>query len=291
MKITEKQLIEWKNQISDVFSVFIKICNENNLRYFCNGGTAIGTIRHHGIIPWDDDIDVMMPRPDYNKFIDICEKTDIGSYEIITPNNNENYYCTYAKFCNTTSTLLETEYFRCVLGMFIDIFPLDGVPEDEQELLYLFQKYQKYRKIFYNSNKFYSFSKFFEFLYDFKWKQAIGIIYRHFFRKIIRAKALAEMNRISSKYEYGNSDKIVEYDTYLGLKGVMEKNWFDSYVLMDFEGYRVRMPSSYDNYLKHFFGDYMCYPPVDQQCSNHYVAFVDLNKRIPIKDILRQLNV
>ena len=278
--ITNDLLIEWKKQISDVFYAFIKICEDNDLRYFCNGGTAIGAIRHHGIIPWDDDIDVMMPRPDYNKFIDICEKTDIGNYEIITPGNNEYYYCSYAKFCNSTSTLLETEYFRCILGMFVDIFPLDGVPREEKELINSFQKYQKYRKIFYNSCKFYSFSNFLGVLCDFKLKQALGIVYRHFFRKSIRAKALREMNKISSKYEYGNSDKVVEYDTYSGLKGIMDKSWFDSYTLMDFEGYNVRMPSSYDVYLKHFFGDYMSYPPIDQQCSHHYVAYVDLKKNL-----------
>ena len=74
MLVTQEQQPVWNAIITDVFREFIDICQRNNLTYYCCGGTAIGAVRHHGIIPWDDDIDVFMPRPDYDKFLELAEK-------------------------------------------------------------------------------------------------------------------------------------------------------------------------------------------------------------------------
>ena len=68
-EVTKELQPKWNAVIVDVFAAFIRICEQYGLRYFCAGGTAIGAVRHQGMIPWDDDIDVFMPRPDYDRFL------------------------------------------------------------------------------------------------------------------------------------------------------------------------------------------------------------------------------
>ena len=76
---------EWNATILDILKAFMQICRENGLEFYCCAGTAIGAVRHHGIIPWDDDIDVIMPRPDYDRLLQLAKTKDFGRYEIITP--------------------------------------------------------------------------------------------------------------------------------------------------------------------------------------------------------------
>ena len=81
-EITPDLQPKWNAIILDILKKFISICEEHHLTYYCCGGTAIGAIRHHGMIPWDDDIDVFMPRPDYDRLLDICgENGDLGGRE------------------------------------------------------------------------------------------------------------------------------------------------------------------------------------------------------------------
>ena len=100
MQVTPELQPKWNAIITDVFRKFIEICKENDLSYFCCGGTAIGAIRHQGMIPWDDDIDVFMPRPDYDKFIKIAQSVELDKYELITPFTHPNYPLYFAKLCN-----------------------------------------------------------------------------------------------------------------------------------------------------------------------------------------------
>jgi phosphorylcholine metabolism protein LicD len=123
---------QYKKIVVDVFEQFIHFCEQNNLRYYCAYGTALGAVRHQGMIPWDDDIDVYMPRPDYEKFIETYPQQDSKHYEIITPRYNKNYYLAFTKMCNKTTTLLEDEEHLFVIGAFIDIFPLDALCANQQ---------------------------------------------------------------------------------------------------------------------------------------------------------------
>lgn len=98
---------EWNAAILDILKTFISICHTHNLRYYCCAGTAIGAVRHHGMIPWDDDIDVIMPRPDYDRFLEIARHEDFGNYEVVTPYNNERYPLYFSKLVNKNTTLIE----------------------------------------------------------------------------------------------------------------------------------------------------------------------------------------
>ena len=123
----------WNTTILGILRELISICERHGLHYYCCAGTAIGAVRHHGIIPWDDDIDVIMPRPDYDRLLEIAQQEDFGQYELITPYNNPAYPLYFAKLSDRTTTLVEERERPCVIGLFVDIFPLDATASDIAE--------------------------------------------------------------------------------------------------------------------------------------------------------------
>ena len=110
MVITPEIKPKWNAIITDILRAFVEICNEHGLHYFCVGGTAIGAVRHGGMIPWDDDIDVCMPRPDYERFVEVFNAMDSPDYELVTPYSQDNYPLPSMKLCNKKTTLMEDEH-------------------------------------------------------------------------------------------------------------------------------------------------------------------------------------
>ena len=115
----------------DMLAYIHKVCVENNIRYWVCGGTLIGAIRHNGFIPWDDDIDIDMPRPDFERFKKIA---DSSRYMLLTA-ENEKYYYASAKLVDNNTVLNENNFEGNIdgLGVFVDIFPLDGLPSDAKK--------------------------------------------------------------------------------------------------------------------------------------------------------------
>ena len=142
-EITPQEQPRWNAIILGILKKLISICEEHHIDYYCCGGTAIGAVRHHGMIPWDDDIDVFMPRPDYDRFIAVCQQTDLGDFELLTPYNKDNYFMYFSKLCKKGTTILERHDTPCVFGLFVDIFPLDGTAENMEEAIRLKRRFTK----------------------------------------------------------------------------------------------------------------------------------------------------
>ena len=122
---------EQKAIMLDLLQKTADFCEKNNIRYFLCGGTLIGAIRHKGFIPWDDDIDISMPRPDYDRFISLFNKPE-NYYQVICMENNKKYGFPFAKVHDTRTFVDELQYAKDQFGVYIDIFPIDGVGENEQ---------------------------------------------------------------------------------------------------------------------------------------------------------------
>ena len=123
----------------EILKYIDKVCKENNLTYFLAYGTLIGAIRHKGFIPWDDDVDIQMPRDDYNKLCDIL-KEENGRYKLLDHKEGLGYIYPFAKVIDSNTRLIETGLTETVnMGVYIDIFPIDGTPND-------FKKRKKYLK-------------------------------------------------------------------------------------------------------------------------------------------------
>ncbi len=132
--LVSKEMKEiWAVEI-DLLSMLDKICEKYNLRYAAAYGTLLGTIRHNGFIPWDDDIDVVMPRDDYEKLIKISQKEFSFPYFLECYETDNRYISGFAKLKNSNTTAIENPKSGRNQGMFIDIFPLDHVIDDKKKL-------------------------------------------------------------------------------------------------------------------------------------------------------------
>ena len=109
---------------------FVDLCEKNNLTYFGIAGTGIGAIRHGGFIPWDDDIDVAMPRDDFEQFVDIAKRQYSNKYMIMNGTENENYPLLTTRWMIRGTEFVEEplKNIKCPLGIFLDIYPLDKIP-------------------------------------------------------------------------------------------------------------------------------------------------------------------
>ncbi len=281
----------YKQQLIDVFRTFIRICEENNLQYFCCGGTAIGVVRHQGMIPWDDDIDVLMPREDYNLFLKIMTDSCPIKYEIVIPDQFVNYYLPFAKFCLKDSTILEHKDIPCVFGANIDIFPLDGASSDPVNLQ---ENYRCFRR---NANKLYAISKsvsgninaFFSNLFSFQIRTALNELKFIKYKKSGKKKVWENLNQIMNTIPFENAEFVGNYGGMWGLKEFGPKEWFNGYEVGDFEGMKVRLPKHYDKLLTQMYGDYMTPPPIENRKSHHHLVFIDLHKRVSMSEILKHI--
>jgi lipopolysaccharide cholinephosphotransferase len=150
-RLTDKEV---KTLLSKDLKSFADFCDLNGLRYFLGGGTLLGAIRHQGFIPWDDDVDVLMPRPDYDAFLKLTALNPIRENLIVqAPDRNDDYLWPFAKIINTDTVLIELQYMKKYRdlqrqwgGLYIDVFPIDGVPDSKKEQKDLFKKIKFYTK-------------------------------------------------------------------------------------------------------------------------------------------------
>ena len=130
---------EIKNIQLDILNSIHQFCSERGIRYSLAFGTLLGAVRHQGYIPWDDDLDIMMPRPDYDRFVAEYQGTH-QHYVVQTYKNNESYFLSLAKvYDNRTEQII----FPTKTGVFVDIFPIEGLPETEVEAKQYIDKYCK----------------------------------------------------------------------------------------------------------------------------------------------------
>lgn len=264
-----------QKELYKLFSGFHKICEENNLIYNMYGGTLLGAVRHKGIIPWDDDIDVSMPRGDYEKFIAIVNQKYSQDYKVFAY-PQKNYVYPYIKFCNKQSILLEkikNKYNK--LALFIDIFPIDGCADDINERskdFDILKKMKHYRGICVDSipklNDLKGRSK--NFLRHLRSSIFNILGYRRFLCK--------EIN-MSQKYSFDSSVYVCCMAASWFEKGVVLKEDYLNRRLYEFGDYKFWGITNYDEHLTNLYGDYMVPPPIPERVSNHnYHLYIKKNK-------------
>ncbi len=259
-EIKDKQIL-----LLDLLKQFHNICEENGLIYNIFGGTFLGAVRHKGFIPWDDDIDVTMPREDYDKFIDLMNTKYSDKYDLFAY-PKKNYIYPYAKLGMKGTVLYEDvvkpKYNKLALNM--DIFPNDGYPDNEK----VFDKYNDYEQkiILCSYNIPYS-------------KNPIKALYK-FLRKILAKcvgvnKYLTKQIKIISKNKIANSELMICQAAGLGAKGKLETEKYFDRVLYDFENIKVWGIKDYDIQLTRQYGDYMTLPPEDKrECPHTYHLYI-----------------
>lgn len=286
MGITPENLDLYKTKIIAIAKYFDQFCTDNNLSYFAIGGTAIGALRHNGIIPWDDDIDFVMPRPDYEKFMFLSKELD-KNYKVFTHQNSELYHLPFAKMCDITTTLLPSSKHRCVLGAFIDIFPIDGLPStDMLGRIKYFNSAIKIRNIAIGINTYYSFKDFISAIYRLDFKNLKAQIYSKFYHLFkLKNNYFIKFENYLKQNSYDESEYVAYFGTFRGDKVISPKMYFESYFYHKFEDFKIRLPIGIKEYLTNVYGDYMTPPPLEKRILLHSYFYLNLNKRITIEEI------
>lgn len=261
-----------KKVLLQMLKWFHDFCVEHDITYYALGGTLLGAVRHKGFIPWDDDIDLGLPREDYNRLIKTMENEN-GKYVLETPNQGKNgFVYSYCKLYDTDTTLIENTRYKTKRGVYLDIFPLDGIGNTYAESIKNFKKID--RKQNFISTKVCAFNK------NRSFYKNCAIVAGRCIPEFICSwkKEVKKVNELCEKRPFND---YVYVGNLLGnwhQKEIVERNWFGEPKLMDFEDAKIFVPSDYDGYLKNVYGDYMTPPPVEKQKTHHNYISLDLNK-------------
>lgn len=244
-------------------------CENNNIRYSLYFGTLLGAVRHQGYIPWDDDIDIMMPRPDYNKFISTFNPSN-NEFRVRCSLDDESYPFTFAKVEKVKSKLVEFTDISYNIGVNIDVFSIDGVPEEQKK----FDKFFKTLKLQYDILLIKTVKIHFKNRSAFK-NLAI-LVLKLLFKAISYKKNIKSIDKKITKHEFVKS-KYVMACCYPGIKKhqKLEREIYEEFVDIDFESKKYKVIKRFDEYLKMQYGNYMKLPPANERVGIHsYKAYV-----------------
>lgn len=289
MTLNEKDLIEYKKRLISTLESFKSFCSKYGLRYFAAYGTAIGAVRHHGFIPWDDDIDVMMLREDYDKFISLKNELTGSSFQIVDY-NDKGYFCPFAKFIDTSITHWEFKQYPFNSGAYIDVFPVDYVDGSEEEALALSEKMERVFSLYQRAIEEYSGSDYLKLFRGWHlktlFKRFITVCFiRPFHSQLLnKFRAYENLNRLKkgnclyvycTMYRYGQE--------------INRKEVFESSLDMSFEGTTIAVPIGYNEILKNKFGDYMLLPPLEKRVSHHSLVYMNLREGLSIEEMKKRV--
>ena len=263
----------------DTLVYFKEFCDKNNLLFYLCGGCCIGSLRTGGFIPWDDDIDILMPRDDYEKLYKLWDNDKQERFKLLRTDEKIFTGNIFTTIVDTETTCVKANqaHLDIPFGIMMDIFPIDGCPKGKFK-----RTMQKRNAMIYSL-----------FLAQIVPENHGGIMAlgSKFLLSIVkspkaREKKWRNAERRMSKYKIADCEYITELcEGVHSMQPEYPKEWFASAVYREFEGLQMPIPVGYDPYLKKAFGDYMKLPPEDKQKPHHDMILVDTERSY--KEVLK----
>lgn len=262
---------ELKTILCDMLDDFAAYCDANGYRYLLDYGSLLGAVRHHGFIPWDDDMDIMMPRDDYEK---ILTRYPAGRYKILHPGNHPQCQSPWAKIVDTRTSSHKGKHYPTPVS--IDIYPVDRVPRDpavrqREKKIQRFLVYALYAAStpFGMSTAYLGLRKTWRYYWRSFVKNAMIAAFRFttpaFWGRLANRLAVRHHDEPSDTIAFVTSVNMNEMDLPL--------DYFDHRKQISFDGHTYWIPEDYDNYLAHIYGDYMTPPPAAAQQGRHVTEY------------------
>ena len=251
-------------RILDILLAVHKVCEKHNLRYYIIAGTLLGAIRHKGFIPWDDDIDIGMPRKDYDQLMSHADTWMPKPLELVSYETDKTYPLPFAKIQDASTTLIERMHLKYLGGIYIDVFPIDGMTANPIVQRWHFIRYFYYKKILY-------------FICRDPYRHGHGpsswvpLLCRKFYTL---EGVQEKIKQLQKAYDFDTSAYVVDHDD--GSKGIMPRMFFGKPTPIPFEGKYVMGVEKPDAYLSKKYGNYMIIPQENKQ-KQHNFHLLDLD--------------
>lgn len=257
ISLRELQLEEFK-----ILCMFDELCRKHDINYYLAYGTLLGAVRHNGFIPWDDDIDVMLPRPEYKKLQNVLRESGLSEDFTYGDIDNKEYIYPFIKIFYKNSYVKEDklEDGSNESPIWIDAFPMDGLPSSSLLIKLVFFIHKIIRKFSYvaivNPVKVNGIEK-------------LATIIVKPFAKLIGSNNISRFRSfLATKFNYNNSKYIGNVLTGEGPSNAIRKDVYLPKTTLDFEGRTFPAPLNYDKHLKAIYGNYMELPPIENRQSH-----------------------
>ena len=266
------ELTEIQARLLPMLRWYHNFCVENGLRYFLLGGTMLGAARHKGFIPWDDDIDVGMPRKDYEQFLALTKDRQFGDFTVEgIDTRNRDFFYGYAKIYDTKTTLIENTRYQIKRGLFLDLFPLDGVANEQTEIDAFFRPIlRRYRLLLARTCAVRT---------GRKWYKNLAVyLARIIPERILDNKQLMlSIDSMCKAKDYDQCQYVGNLYGNWGKREIVERRVMGTPALYSFEGQQVYGVSDYDAYLSSLYGNWRQLPPAEKQVTHHDFLAIDLH--------------
>lgn len=271
-KINVEDIQKVQGRLLNILHTIDIVCQQHHLTYYIIAGTELGAIRHKGFIPWDDDADVALPRPDYGKLLAHAEEWLPKEYELVDGKRNANYPYSFARIQERDSTYILRRQFNFVGGLPVDVFPLDGMTKNP-----LYQRLHFYRYRILKNLLYYTLRD------PMKHGPGIGAIFFKTCHKLFSSKWLhRRLDHLQQEFDYESSNLVADHDNKY-YRAILPKEVYGSPVRLKFENIELNGVAKADSYLRYCYGNYMQKPKVLPPRNFRY-----LNLQLPFRDYLRK---
>lgn len=255
----------------EILKDFIKVCEKNKLDYFMVFGSALGTVRHKGFIPWDDDIDVGMLRTDYDRFLEIAKKELSSDYNILTPYTNKDYACSVTHFEKKGTSFIPefSKYLKCNIGINIDIFAFDNISDNQKDRMKQVRESWFWGRLLFLRGTPFPYIPI---------KGVKGFIAKitciliHYILVIFRVKAqfmYKQLLMVSKKYNDIETKEVTCFEDPAPLNNIISKEDIFPLVEFEYQNIKVKLPKEYKKLLTGMYGDFMKLPPIDKRINHN----------------------